>query len=301
MGRTREIKGRIKAVASIQRITKTMQMIATARFQAAQKPAVAGKPYAKRITELVSEVAEAVAGEGESGEGLDHPLMSGPTEKAGRELVLVLTSSRGMCGAYNANLLRMATAVLKQLKADGVEADLEVVGKKGLAFFKFTGVPMAAFHKDITDSPAYEQVEALANGYMKAFTEGRYDRVRVIYMAFESAGRQKTVAASLLPVSRPEVGRGGDAGGKAPVDYDFSPGPAELLGELLPAAVRVELYQYFKDAAVSEHIARMIAMKQATDAAGKMNRTLKRTYNRARQAAITTELSEIISGAAALG
>jgi len=295
MGKTREIKGRMKAVANIERITKTMQMIATARRQASQQRAIAAQPYARKIAELVGELSASV------GQGVGHPLLQSPSPRVGRQLLLVLTSNRGLCGGYNASILRQSTAFLREHADDQV--DLEVVGKKGLGYFKFAGRTVDTFHSQFTDNPVYEDVERLADRYIQGFSQGTYDAIHVAYMTFHSIARQSAKVVQLLPLERP----GGDpqsesqaGGGGAQVGYDFSPGPADLLGELLPVAVKTQLFQWFNEAIVGEHIARMIAMKSATDAAGKMRKELGRTYNRARQTAITTELTEIIGGAAAL-
>jgi len=292
---TREIKGRIKAVGNIQRITKTMQMISTARFQAMQKRATEAQAYTQRISEIVSELA---ANLGETGE-VSHPLLSSPKPETGRELILVISSNRGLCGGYNANLLRTAT---KEIKA-GKDVTLEVVGKKGSGYFKFTGVPVDSFHSHITDKPEYLDVERLADGYMRDFTDGKYDSVKVVYTAFVSMSKQEARVQQLLPLEPPKAEAGAKASGdEGPMTvYDFSPEPEELLGELLPITVKTSLFQCFNEATVSEQLARMVAMKAATDAAGKMQKGLKRKFNRARQASITTELSEIIAGAAALG
>ncbi len=299
---TREIKGRIKAVGNIQRITKTMQMISTAMFQAMQKRATEAHAYTQRISEIVSELAASLIETGE----VFHPLLSAPKPATGRELILVISSNRGLCGGYNANLLRAAAAQIKA--SDNVT--LEVVGKKGHGYFKFTHVPMDAFHSHITDKPEYADVERLAESYMQAFTEGKYDSIKVIHTAFVSMSRQEPRVHQLLPMRPPvaaegasgESGESGKSGGAAGPQtlYDFSPKPQELLGELLPITVKTGLFQCFNEAAVSEQLMRMVAMKAATDAAGKMQKNLKRKFNRARQTAITTELSEIIGGAAAL-
>lgn len=289
---TREIKGRIKAVGNIERITKTMQMISTARFQAMQKRATEAQAYTQRISEIVSELAANLTETGE----VSHPLLSAPKPATGRELILVISSNRGLCGGYNANLLRTATAEINA----GDNVDLQVVGKKGSGYFKFTGVSVDAFHSHITDKPEYIDVERLAESYIQAFTEGKYDSIKVIYTAFVSMSRQQPRVHQLLPMDPPAAERGeGKAAGPETV-YDFSPEPEELLGELLPITVKTSLFQCFNEATVSEQLMRMVAMKAATDAAGKMQKNLKRKFNRARQASITTELSEIIAGAAAL-
>ncbi|MBI1337800.1 MAG: ATP synthase F1 subunit gamma [Phycisphaera sp.] len=290
MARTKQIKARIKAVGNIKRITKTMQMIATARFQAAQRRATATQPYSRKITELVGELASAV------GSSVSHPLLRAESKASGKRLVLVITSNRGLCGGYNAGVLRAAMAYRRD-HAD-TALDIELVGKKGQAFLKFNRVELAKYHSQFGDKPAFEEVERLANRYMQAFGDSEYDAVDVIYTAFHSMSNQKAEVMNLLPLEPPKAE--GQTRAAATTDYDFSPAPAELLNELLPITVKTRLFQAFNEATVSEQIARMVAMKSATDAAGKMGKELTRKYNRARQAAITTELTEVISGTAAL-
>ncbi len=294
MAKTREIKGRIKAVSNIQRITKTMQMIATARFQASQKRATAAKPFTQKIAELVGELASTAG-------NLSHPLLRKPQPAVGRDLLLVITSNRGLCGGYNANVLRTAMAWIRE--TPGRNVDLEVVGRKGLGYFRFARVPVTTFHSQFTDKPAFDEVERLAARYMDEFIAGKYDSVNVAYMSFQSASRQTPVVLNLLPLQDPTAEQGSaeaQAATAETIDYDFSPTPDELLAELLPMTVKTQLFQCFNEAVVGEQIARMVAMKAATDSAGKMRKDLVRRFNRARQAAITTELSEIIAGSAAL-
>jgi len=301
MAKTREIKGRMKAVANIKRITKTMQMIATARFQAALKRASASKPYAQKIGELVREVVSAV-GDGQ----VSHRLLRHDKRAEGRELLLVLTSNRGLCGGYNANILRTAAAHLREHADHPI--DVEVVGKKGVGYFRFVGTPIQSHLSQFGDQPSFEEVNELAERYMDAFapvdgSDPKYDMVRVIYMSFESMARQSPNVLTLLPLDSPTAEDDGEASpakATTEVEYDFSPDPEHLLGELLPQTVKTELFQCFNEAIVGEQIARMVAMKAATDAAGKMGKSLTRQYNRARQTAITTELTEIIGGTAAL-
>ncbi len=295
MGKTREIKKRIKAVGNIRRITKTMQMIATSKFSRAQQRATATKPYTEGVFELVRQLG-ATAG------NVTHPLMTGPEGKEAEgkpELTLIVTSDRGLCGPYNGSILRLAMAHLRETPAakNGV---IEVVGRKGLGFLKFAGVQVAESHS-VGDKPSYEQIERLAQGFMDRFIAGEVSAVRVVYMRYISAGRQRPEVMQLLPIKPPPAKEGESREQKVAVDYEFTPPAAELLGDLLPAAVKSTLFQAFNDAIVSEHVARMVAMKSATDNAGKMGKNLTRQFNRARQAQITTELTEIISGAAALG
>ena len=293
----REIKGRMKAVGNIQRITKTMQLIASARFQAMQKKATQSQAYSAKIVEMVGELAASLGG-GAGGSDISHPLLSAPPSPAGKERVLVLTSERGLCGAYNGNVMRKGLAYIRQ--QPGLDHTLlEIVGKKGQAFAKFNRLPVAQNYS-FGDSPAYEAVEELAQSYIDEFTAGKIDAVKVVYMKFISMGKQEPVVQTLLPLEPPRTDAADSAPAGTQAVYEFSPEPERLLAELLPVTVKTSLYQAFMDAVVSEQLARMVAMKAATDAAGKQGKSLKRQFNRARQTAITTELSEIIGGAAAL-
>ncbi len=289
MARLREIKKRIKAVGNIQRITKTMQMIATAKFQASVRRAQATQPFTKKVAEIAGELAAA-------GGQTQHPLLRSPEPKTGRELVLVLTSNRGLCGAYNSNVLRTASQYLRENSDRKVE--LEVVGKKGVAFFKFSNIAISQTHTHFTDKTSYADVEKLAADYIARFESGRYDAVKVLYMQFISNARQVPRVLQLLPMQPPKAAEGKKAG--IQTVYEFDPDAPTLLNALLPLTVKSQLFQAFNDAVVSEQISRMVAMKAATDNAGKMGRSLKRKFNRARQTQITTELTEIIGGAAAL-
>jgi F-type H+-transporting ATPase subunit gamma len=293
MAKTREIKKRIKAVGNIKRITRTMQMIATAKFSAAQQRSVAGKPYTEALFDLVAELAAS------AGDSLDHPLLKNADKPGAKTLTLVLTSDRGLCGPYNGSILRTSMAYFRAEDAarSGV---IEVVGKKGVGFYKFNKINVATHHTQFGDKPQYDEVDRLAQSYIDRFIGGEVGRVNVVYMRYLSAGKQTPEVTQLLPFKAPE--RAAKAEGAAGVNaiYEFSPAGPELLADIVPAAIKATLFQAFKDAVVSEHVARMVAMKAATDNAGKMGKALTRTYNRARQAQITTELTEIISGAAAL-
>ncbi|MEM1165913.1 MAG: ATP synthase F1 subunit gamma [Planctomycetota bacterium] len=298
MAQIREIKKRIKAVKNIQRITKTMQMIATSKFAKAQQRATASKPYTEGVYQLVQELA-ARAG------NIDHPLISGPeggVHPGTKERLLVITSDRGLCGPYNGSVIRTLFAYLRDgfpdVATGAAGRVVDIVGRKGLGVLKFNRIPMDR-HLQFGDEPRYEEIERLAQGYMDQFVAGEISGVKVIYMRFESTSRQRPEVLQLLPLKPPASSEDGDASGSG-VQYDFSPEPAELLADLLPEAVKSTLYQCFNDAIVSEHVARMVAMKSATDNASKLGKTLKRSFNRARQAQITTELTEIISGVAAL-
>ncbi len=305
MANRRVLVKRRKSVRSIRKITRTMQLISTARFQAAYNRAVATKPYAEKLAELVADISRAAA-------GLDHPLLA-THDEVPRAALVVLTSQRGLAGGYNSNVLRAAIAHLEGQEGRGIETDVQMVGKKGIAFFRFLHRKMAEQRTDLADPPRFEEVEAIANDLMARFTRGEIASAHVTYMRFLSAGQQKPAVVQLLPLvdaAPAQPAAGGDeektenaaknAKPGTQLEYDFSPGPKELLDELLPAVVRMRLFQAFTDAAVSEQIARMVAMKAATDAAGDMIKALTREYNRARQTQITMELLDIVGGANAL-
>ncbi|MFH0983735.1 MAG: ATP synthase F1 subunit gamma [Planctomycetota bacterium] len=293
MANRRVLVKRRKSVRNIRKITRTMQLIATARFQAAFHRATATRPYTEKITELVAELSRH-AGD------VEHPLLR-INAGAGRSALLVLTSNRGLCGGYNANILRTALDHLDARKQAGETIDLHVIGKKGAAYFKFLRLPLASTRLSMDNRPHFEEVDRIAQGFIGQYGRREVDSVHVAYMRFHSVGRQRPEVLRLLPLLREEPPTGETAGrAEEGVEYDFSPEPAALLGELLPTSVKVRLFQCFTDAAVSEQVARMVAMKAATDAAGDMIKLLTRQYNRARQTRITTELLDIVGGAEAL-
>jgi len=290
MANRRVLVRRRKSVRNIRKITRTMQLIATARFQAAFNRAMATKPYTAKLAELVSDLSQAA-------EGVEHPLMK--TNDVKRSAVMVLTSKRGLCGGYNANVLRTAIGHLEQLGTEGIDTAVDVVGKKGVNYFRFLGREMRKRITDMPDVPTFERVEPLANEMMDRFIRGEIASAYVVYMRFVSAGQQRPHVAQLLPLV-PDAAEGAERGAATRADYEFSPEPKALLDELLPATVRIRLFQCFNDANVSEQVARMVAMKAATDAAGDMIKSLTRQYNRARQTQITMELLDIVGGANAL-
>lgn len=292
MANARVLRKRIKAVGNIRRITKTMQMIATSKFAKAQQKATATKPYVEGIFELVNQLA-ATAG------NVSHPLIAGPAGGVrGKPLVLVLTSDRGLCGPFNGSILRTFTRLLRE-ELKGQEFELELVGRKGAAFMKFNRTPVSKQHTNFGDNPQFADVEQLAQSYMDRFSSGEISSVKIVFMKFISTSRQRPEVLQLLPLKPPAAKAGAESNAR-PVVYEFTPSVDQILNDLLPVTVKTTLFQAFNDAIVSEHVARMIAMKSATDNAGKMGKNLQRKFNRARQSQITTELTEIISGAAAL-
>jgi len=288
MAKARAILKRRRAVQNIRKITRTMQLIATARFQKAFNRTVAGKPYTQKIMEMVSNIARYAT--------VDHPLLRTP-EPVKKVLLLTITSNRGLAGGYNSNILHRSHLFAEEQLSQDRELRVEVVGKKGQAFLKFRGWNIDEFHK-LPDEATYSQVAQIADKYMEMFTSGQVDGVYVSYMQFHSTSKQTPNILQLLPLQICETEEIRPV--KWSYEYEFSPPAGELLVELLPEAVKVALYQCFRDAAVSEQVGRMVAMKAATDNAEEMIKVLTRQANKARQGQITRELTELIGGAEAL-
>jgi F-type H+-transporting ATPase subunit gamma len=311
MAKARAIVKRRKSVQNIKKITRTMELIATARFKKALDRASEAEAYTRKIAELVADLGQS------SGE-VSHPLLEvhKPTR---RSVLLVLTSNRGLAGGYNGNVLREANRKLQDNGTEGVETRLEVAGKRGIAFFRFRRVKPDATYTHFEDRPQYHEVEAIANTYIAQYVSGQVDRLDVAYTRFVSASKQDAVVQTLLPMSASQVGEIGPSVSQkqhaadraesaesvptqrtAQVSYEFIPDARSILEEIVPVSFKVRLFKCFLDAAVSEQIARMVAMKGATENADEMIKNLTRQYNRARQSQITRELAEIIGGAAAL-
>jgi F-type H+-transporting ATPase subunit gamma len=297
MPSTRVLSKRRKAVRNIRKITKTMELIATARFKKALDRATEAEAYTRKIAELAADLSRN-AGE------VSHPLLA--TRPVKRSLLLVITSNRGFAGGYNGAIIREATAAVRGQTADGTPFDFEVSGKKGITFFRFQGTPRAKEYTQFEDKPSYAEVDAVASRYIDLFVGGQIDRVQVAYMKFLNAARQQAVVETLLPLSsmavetRKPKAVAADTAAARKVDYEFLPAATEILEELVPAAFKARLFKCFLDAAVSEQIARRVAMKAATENAGELIKSLTQLYNRTRQANITKEISELIGGAEAL-
>jgi F-type H+-transporting ATPase subunit gamma len=298
MANLRLLVKRRKAIRNIRKITKTMELIATARFKKALDRAIEADAYTKKIAELASDLTK-TAGE------VSHPLLQVRAEVK-KTLVLVLTANRGLCGGYNGGILRAAMGKIRELKGASATFDLEVSGKRGMQFFKFQQIPTTAFYTHFEEKPQFDEVDKLAQKFIDLYTSGQVDQVIVVYQKFTSVSKQSPVVETLLPLSSVAVettGKKADAtpaaaGPKA--DYDFYPDPAAILGELVPVAFKVRLFKCFLDAAVGEQIARRVAMKAATENAGDLIKEVSRLYNRTRQANITKEISELIAGSEAL-
>ncbi|MGL4555012.1 MAG: ATP synthase F1 subunit gamma [Gemmataceae bacterium] len=291
MASTRVLVKRRKAVRNIKKITRTMELIATARFKKAMDRASEADAYTRKIAELVADLS-ATAG------NVTHPLLK-KRDEVKNGVLLVLGSNRGLCGGYNAGILREAMVAVRRLADEKVTLHLELSGKRPINFFKFAGIKAEHSYTNFEDKPAFAEVEPLADRYIKGYTDGTIDRVEVAYMKFLSASTQKPVVETLLPLDVRAVGAAGGSAQKR-VDYEFAPSAGDILAQLLPESFKVRLFKCFLDAAVSEQIARRVTMKQATENANDMIKALTQEYNRARQAGITKEILEIVSGAEAL-
>lgn len=298
MANLRALVKRRKAVRNIRKITKTMELIATSRFQRALKRATDAEAFTRKIAELAADLAKN-AGD------VSHPLLV--TRPVKRSLLLVITSNRGLCGGYNGSILREAIPVVRQWRAANLEFDLEVSGKRGIAFFKFQGYDRTQEYTRFEDKPTFADVDPIASRFIELYATGRIDEVKVAYMKFVNAARQTPVVETLLPLSSLtiETRKPAPAEKTAPVaegrvNYEFLPDASGILEELIPTALKVRLFKCFLDAAVSEQIARRVAMKAATENAGELIKDITRLYNRTRQANITKEISELIAGAEAL-
>jgi F-type H+-transporting ATPase subunit gamma len=290
MANRRLLVKRLKAVRNIRKITRTMELIATSRFKKALDRATEAAEYTRKISEIVGDL-------GQANLKFSHPLLEKhPEEK--RSVLLVLTANRGLCGGYNASVLRQTLSHLRTLRERGTEVSLEVSGKRGIKFLNFQRVAIAQSYTHFEDKTSFADVEVLASRYVDDYIAGRIDRLDVAYTRFESASKQFAVVESILPIASLS---GVASSGSGEIDYEFLPSAEEILAEIVPAAFRAKLFKCFLDSIVSEQIARMVAMKGATENADEMAGSLKQQYNRARQAGITSELAEIIGGAAALG
>ncbi len=299
MANIRLLDKRRKSIKNIRKITRTMELIATARFKKAMDRASAATDYTNRITAIVQDLAKA-------GSDVSHPLLQSRDEIKNAEMLL-LTSNRGLCGGYNGSVIRMALSRRAEIVEKVGNAPVNVSGKRGISALKFRGVPIEKTFTQFDDEPAFEEVAKIADDLMERYVSGKIDRVDIAYTKFISISKQTSVAETLLPITGLEVApeknkdalESSKSGSRN--DYEFLPSATSIIEEVVPAAFRARLFKCFLDAAVSEQIARMVAMKSATENAGDIIKQLSRTYNRARQSKITQEIMEIIGGVEALG
>jgi len=305
MANIRQLDKRRKSVRNIRKITRTMELIATARFKKAMDRAAAATDYTKRITQIVQDL-------GKSGTDVSHPLLEAHETVKAVDM-LVLTANRGLCGGYNGSVVRAATQRRQEIQEQADAGQTLASGKRGISALRFAGIPLEKTYTEFEDQPSFDAVAKIADELITRYITGQVDRVDVAYTRFVSSSKQIAVVETLLPFAGIEVpakdaskdaasGAGSKVEGSSiRDDYEVLPSAGALLEEVVPASFRARLFKCFLDAAVSEQIARMVAMKSATENAGDLIKSLSRTFNRARQSKITQEIMEIIGGVEALG
>jgi F-type H+-transporting ATPase subunit gamma len=289
---SRQLRGRIRSVQNIRKITRTMELVATSKLKRAQDRVVAARPYALALKETIADlVTPELAREYPL---LRHPI---PPAKGGptRAAVILVTSNRGQAGAFNANLIKLARKRIAELEGQGYTVELFSVGRKGTAFFRYLKRALAADRQDIGDKPTADHAASLVQGLITDFEAGKVASVDLVHARFNSAISTPPTMTKVLPIETPA------AKSKVRPDYILKPGPGAILENLLPLYVRNLVYKGLVETAAGENGARRTAMKNATDNATDVLQNLRTTYNKNRQAQITQELSEIVGGAAALG
>lgn len=289
-GQLKEVRNRIKSVQNTQQITKAMKMVSAAKLRKAQDAIIQMRPYAKKLQEVLSNIVS--SGEGESGNSL---AVERPVEKV---LLIVITSDRGLCGAYNANIIKLAKSIINEkYSTQNAKGNVSIwsIGKKGFEHFQKNKFRVSESYRDLLMDINFESVQACAQAAVKAFVDKEFDKIDIVYSEFRNAAMQRFVNEQFLPIPKIEKKEGAKSS-----DFIFEPAREQLIAELMPKILNTQLFKAVLDASASEHGARMTAMDKATENANDILRNLKISYNRARQAAITTELTEIVSGAAAL-
>ena len=288
MAKPRELKRRIRSVQNTRKITKTMELVSTSKLKRAQDRVVGARPYAQALADVIGDLYSPTLAE-------RFPLLRQPRVR--RVALLLITSNRGLCGAFNANLIREARRRIEQVEAQGAQAELHLVGKKGIGYFRFARRAITSQRVDIGDRPTASHAAELVEPLMAQFSAGTLDAVDLVFAKFNSAVSTPPTTLRILPVTPPKTD--GRTGGRA-VNYILKPSAEAILESLLPLYVRNQVYRALVETAAAEHGARRTAMKNATDAGGDMLDVLQRTFNRARQGQITQELAEIVGGAEAL-
>ncbi len=289
-GQLKEVRNRIKSVQSTQQITKAMKMVSAAKLRRAQDSIIQMRPYALKLQDMLSNIV--------SGSDGNMTIKLAETRTVEKVLLIVITSDRGLCGAYNANVVKLAKAVVaEKYESQFNKGNVTIwnIGKKGWESLTKSGYKTDATFKDIFLNLQFEQVQAAASAAMKAFENNEFDAVELIYSEFKNAATQSFVAEQFLPIPKVAAKESGRK-----TDFIFEPAKELLIAELMPKILNTQLYKAVLDGNASEHGARMTAMDKASENANELLKSLKISYNRARQAAITTELTEIVSGAAAL-
>jgi F-type H+-transporting ATPase subunit gamma len=294
MANPRQLDKRRKSVKNIRKITRTMELIATARFKKAMDRASAATAYTDRITQLVADLMK-------TGLEVSHPLLEARENPQNAKL-LVLTANRGLCGGFNGNLIRAADRHFGSLETDLPSALLEVSGKRGISGLRYRGLELHKEYTQFEDKPRFEEVDEIASGYLDDYAAGQLDRLDVVYTKFINPAKQEVTIETLLPLGSLSVVDGAAEPEAVEADsvYEFVPSPESILEEVVPTSFKVRLFKCLLDSAVSEQIARRVAMKAATENADDLIKSLSMQYNRARQGRITNELMDLIGGVEAI-
>lgn len=283
----RDTRRRIRSIEATKKITRAMELIAASRIPKAQARVNASKPYTAKLVEVIENVGGAAG-------SASHPLLE--RRELRRVGLLVVTSDRGLAGAYATNIIRLAERRMLEHRKAGVDVQLFTVGKKAQAYFRYRGWTITKAYLGVTDTPGYGDARAIANAIMEGYGSADIDAVEAFYTKFQSAMTQVPTAAEVLPITPPTA----SAGTGPQAAYEFEPSPAAILDRLLPRYVEATVFNMLLEASASEHSARRRAMKAATDNAEELIRILTVQANRARQAEITTAITEIVGGAEAL-
>jgi F-type H+-transporting ATPase subunit gamma len=288
----REIKKRITSVKNTRKITRTMEMVSTAKSKKASNRVGASQPYARKIQELIGSLSSLA-------QQVESPYLRQP-DKIRKVCIVAITGNRGLCGGYNGNINRKTLARIQEYKEKGIEVELHMIGKKGVSFFRYLKVPLAGAYTHIDDKSGYKEAKEFAEMVMAKFAKEEIDLVEIISTVYKSSAHQYPEITPILPFNSnsQESKSGSTSSVNSAVLYE--PNPQSILESLIPMVVKVSFHRAILEAICSEHIARRIAMKSATDAAGDMIKSLTRGYNRARQSKITQEISEIVGGASSI-
>ncbi|TMU55017.1 ATP synthase F1 subunit gamma [Flagellimonas algicola] len=284
MANLKEIRNRIASVSSTMQITSAMKMVSAAKLKKAQDAITAMRPYANKLTELLQSLSASLDGDAGS--------KFADARAVNKVLVVAITSNRGLCGAFNSNIIKQSIVLVNETYT-GKQVDFIAIGKKGNDILSKKNTVIAN-HSQVFDDMTFENVAAIAQDLMNHFTEGDYDKIELVYNKFKNAATQIVMTEQFLPIVPVE----GDNSGAA--DYIFEPSKPEIVEQLIPKSLKTQLFKAVRDSFASEHGARMTAMHKATDNATELRDQLKLTYNKARQAAITNEILEIVGGAEAL-
>ncbi|MER3470058.1 MAG: ATP synthase F1 subunit gamma [Chitinophagaceae bacterium] len=289
-GQLKEVRNRIKSVQSTQQITKAMKMVSAAKLRRAQDAIVQMRPYARKLQEMLSNIVSNTEVEGGNTLAVERPV-----EKV---LLIVITSDRGLAGAYNSNVIKLAKQTIKEkYSSQFAKGNVTIwnIGKKGYEHFVKNNYKASDTYKDIFLNLSFESVQQASQAAIRAFQNREFDAVEIVYSEFKNAATQRFVTEQFLPIPKAQ-----NRSNTTKADFIFDPNKEELIAELMPKILNTQLFKAVLDAHASEHGARMTAMDKASENANELLKNLKISYNRARQAAITTELTEIVSGAAAL-